>query len=313
MRNAYLAALHDLAQKNSQVLAVVADNGAIVYDKFRADFPKQFINFGIAEATMISVSAGLANCGKIPFAYTIIPFLTMRAYEQVRNDVCLQKQNVKLVGVGAGFAYSTLGPTHHAIEDLAIMRVLPNMTILSPASPLEAKKVTMAAAKIDGPVYIRLGTTKEPEIYETDYDFQVGRGVTLLKGNDLTIVGTGSIVYNILQAAQELHQHGIHARVINLHSIKPIDHEILVKASRETGVVITVEEHSKIGGLGGAVAEVLLENNGAPQIFVRMGMDDIFCHGYGSHDYLKEQNSLSTRSIYEKVKLLYKQKKEGFN
>ena len=307
MRNAYLSTLYDLAQENSQVLAEVADNGAIVYDKFRADFPQQFLNFGIAEATMISVSAGLANCGKIPFTYTIIPFLTMRAYEQVRNDVCLQKQNVKIVGVGAGFAYSTLGPTHHAIEDIAIMRVLPNMTILSPASPLEAQKVTLAAAKIDGPVYIRLGTTKEPEIYEEDYDFQVGRGVTLLEGNDLTIIATGSIVYDALQAGRELHKQGIYARVINIHTIKPLDNEIVIQAAKETGIVITVEEHSVVGGLGSAVAEVLLENHCGRVSFERMGLKDHFCHGYGSHQYLKAQNGLAIIDIVNKAIQLHSQ------
>ena len=171
MRNAYLKALYELAKKNPRIIAAISDNGAIVYDHYRADFPRQYFNFGIAEATMITVCAGLASCGKIPFAYTIIPFLSMRAYEQIRNDVCLQNQNVKLVGVGAGFVYSALGPTHHAIEDLSIMRVLPNMTIISPASPREVYLATIAAADMEGPVYLRLAATKEPELYGEDLRF----------------------------------------------------------------------------------------------------------------------------------------------
>ncbi|MFZ5644537.1 MAG: transketolase family protein [Bacillota bacterium] len=308
MRNAYLSALYELAKEDPRVFALVADNGAIVYDKFREKFPNQFINFGISEANMVTVAAGLASCGKIPFAYTIIPFLTMRAYEQVRNDACLQKRNVKLVGIGAGFVYSTLGPTHHAIEDVAIMRVLPNMTVISPASPLEAQKATVAAARIDGPVYLRLGTTKEPEIYENDYVFHVGRGVTLAEGKDLTIIATGSIVFDALQAVSFLNEKGISTRLINLHTIKPIDKEIILQAVEETGAILTVEEHSVIGGMGSAVAELLQENGCFNVVFQRMGLNDCFCTGYGSHQYLKEINHLSIVDIKEKAISLFQRK-----
>ncbi|MBM7866690.1 transketolase [Heliobacterium gestii] len=307
MRNAYLSTLYDLASENPAIMALVADNGAIVYDRFRADFPNQFINFGIAEANMVSAAAGLASCGKIPFCYTIIPFLTMRAYEQVRNDVCLQKQNVKLVGIGAGCVYSTLGPTHHAIEDLAIMRVLPNMTIFSPASPLESKKVTAAAAHIDGPVYLRLGTGREPEIYDQDYDFQVGKGIELTGGDDVTLFATGSIAYDALQVARELAQEGIGARVINLPTIKPIDAELIVQAAQATGAVLTVEEHNIIGGLGSAVSEVLMEA-GAMVRFARLGIRDHFCKGYGAHGDVKKMNGVSRADIAEAARSLVRQK-----
>src|SRR3989338_2933634 len=204
MRNAYLAALYDLAKGNRDILALVADNGAIIYDKFRKDYPEQFLNFGISEANMISVAAGLASTGKIPFAYTIASFLTMRAFEQIRNDVCLQKANVKLTGIGAGFIYSNLGPTHHAVEDIAIMRSLPNMTIFSPADPLEAAKVTCAAAEISGPVYIRLSTGGTPKIYDKDYDFKAGRAVRLREGSDIAIISSGGITYEAIKATEVL-------------------------------------------------------------------------------------------------------------
>ncbi|MGE5417984.1 MAG: transketolase family protein [Acidobacteriota bacterium] len=301
MRNSYLSALYSLAKENKQVLALVADNGAIVYDDFRRDFPDQFINFGISEANMIGAAAGLASCGKVPFAYTIIPFLTMRAYEQIRNDVCLQDQNVKLVGIGAGFVYSTLGPTHHAIEDIAIMRVLPNMTVISPASPREAAQATIAAVQHKGPVYLRLGTTKEPEIYDNDYSFEIGRGVVLRDGSDVAIIGTGSVVHNALLAVDSLASQGISARVINIHTIKPIDRELIIKAAYETGAVITVEEHSIIGGLGGAVAEILAECSLGRVAFDRMGLNDCFCQGYGNHDLLKEINGLSPVDIERSI------------
>lgn len=309
MRNAYLEALHSLARNNSDIIAVVGDNGAVVYDQFRADFPGQFLNFGIAEANMVTACAGLASCGKVPFVYTIAPFLTMRAFEQVRNDVCMQNQNVKLVGVGAGFAYSSLGPTHHATEDLALMRVLPNLTIFSPASPREAQKATLAAFTLKGPVYIRLGTSREAEVYPEDYPFEPGKGVVLKEGEDLTLLGTGSMCWDALQAAQALDKMGIHTRVVNLHTIKPLDHGLILKAARETGAIITVEEHSIIGGLGSAAAEVLMEKAEMPVAFRRMGLKGRFARGYGSHRELKELNGLSREDIIRTAREIMTRKK----
>lgn len=311
MRNAYLNALHFLAEKDSGVVAVVGDNGAIVYDRFRNDFPDQFLNFGISEANMVGASAGLASCGKIPFVYTISPFLTMRAFEQVRNDVCLQRQNVKLIGTGAGFAYSSLGPTHHATEDLAVMRVLPNLTIFSPASPREAQKATIAAYNIRGPVYLRLGTNRENEIYQEDYLFEPGKGITLKEGDDLAIIATGSITEDALAVARELDKTAIKLRVINIHTIKPLDQEIILKAARETGAIISLEEHNVIGGLGSAVAEVLAENGGCPAHFHRLGLQECFAQGYGSHQDLKELNGLARKNIIQTVnKILDKKQSE---
>ncbi len=310
MRNAYISALYDLARNDKHILALVADNGAIVYDKFRQDFPEQFINFGISEANMVSVAAGLASCGKIPFAYTIACFVTMRAFEQIRNDVCLQKTNVKLVGVGAGFVYSNLGPTHHATKDIAIMRVLPNMTIFSPASPLEARKVTFAAAQVNGPVYIRLATGGTPEIYKNDYEFKVGRGITLKEGTDISIIATGGIIHEVISAVKTLEDSGISVRLINIHTIKPIDKDIILRAAFETGVILTVEEHSILGGLGSLVAEVLLENNTFPIRFKRLGLNDVFPSGYGSYQDMKEMNGLSKNDIIGEVKVLFENKKD---
>ena len=304
MRNAYLSALYDLARNNKQIMALVADIGAIVFDKYREDFPSQFINFGVAEANMISAAAGLASCGKIPFAYTIAPFITMRTYEQIRNDVCLQKMNVKIVAVGVGFVYSTLGPTHHATEDIALMKVLPDMTVISPADPLEARKATIAAAQIEGPVYLRLGTSKEPDVYQQDYDFTVGRGVKLNDGDDATIIATGSIVHDALQAVMELEEENISVRLINIHTIKPIDKEIILQAARETRAVLTVEEHNIEGGFGSSVADVILEGNGAPIKFKRLGVNDTFCSYYGTHQELKSHYGLAREDIIREVKCL---------
>jgi len=308
MRNAYIATLHELARDNRDILALVSDNGAIVYDEFRRDFPDQFINVGIAEQNLVSLAAGLAACGKMPFAYTIAGFLTMRAFEQVRNDVCLQKTNVKLVGIGVGFVYSDLGPTHHSTEDIALMRALPGMTIFSPADPVETRNVTRAAGEIEGPVYLRLATSRTPVIYEDDYDFQVGRGVTLREGDDLTIIATGNILHEVLRGADDLEKAGISARIVNLHTLKPIDEEIIVKAAAETRAILTVEEHTILGGLGSAVAEVVAENLSEPVRFKRMGLKGVFPSGYGSYEDMKKFNKLSYTHIGGEAKKLYESK-----
>lgn len=302
MRNAYLSALHELAKANKNVMALISDNGAIVYDKFRSDFPDQYTNCGISEANMVGMSAGLASCGKIPFAYTISNFLVYRAYEQIRNDVCLQNMNVKLVGIGVGFVYSALGPTHHGTEDIAVMRCLPNMTIFSPADPLETKKVTMAAAEIKGPVYIRLATGGTPVIYKKDYEFSIGKAVEIVSGNDVAILSTGSSVHEALLAVKELEKEGISSRLINFHTLKPIDREMIVKAARETGRILVVEEQNINGGLAGAISEVLLDEGCGKIKFHRMGLKDAFSKGYGSYDDLKELNGLSKHHIMAAVK-----------
>ncbi len=304
MRNAYISTLHQLAKSNENILALVADNGTIVYDEYREDFPDRFINFGISEANMISVAAGLASCGKIPFAYTIANFLAFRAYEQIRNDVCMQKMNVKIVGIGVGFVYSNLGPTHHSTEDIAVMRVLPEMTIFSPSDPLETVKVTNAAASIVGPVYLRLATGGSPKIYENDYDFEVGKGVTLREGNDLSIITTGSIVHEALQAVNALEELGISVRLINIHTIKPMDRDIILKAANETRAILTVEEHSITGGLGSCVAEVLAEEDCELVSFRRLGLNNVFPQGYGNYQEMKVLNGLSRDDIVKEVNSL---------
>ncbi len=309
MRNAYIKALYKLASTNVDVLALVSDNGAIVYDDFRDNFPDRFINFGIAEANMVSVAAGLASCGKIPFAYTISNFITFRAYEQVRNDVCMQRMNVKLVGIGVGFVYSDLGPTHHNVEDIALMRVLPGMTIFSPADPLEATEVTYAAASINGPVYIRIATGGTPKIYDAKYNFEVGKGVILRDGSDISILSTGTIVLEVIKAAEELSTMGISAMVINFHTLKPIDKEIILDSAKRTRVMLTVEEHSINGGLGSIVSEICMEYATQRIGFKRLGLNDIFPKEYGTYDEMKQINGLSKSDIVREALQLIETKR----
>ena len=299
MRKEYISTLYDLAKENRNIIACISDNGAIVYDRYRADLPDQYINFGISEANMLAAAAGMASCGLIPFVYTISNFMTMRAFEFIRNDICINNANVKIVGTGAGFAYSELGPTHHATEDIALMRVLPNMTILSPSSPLETIKATRAAAAITAPVYLRIGTGNNPEIYEKDYNFKIGKGVELYNGDDITVLGTGTVLYEVIDARKLLAKKGISVKIINLHTIKPIDDELILQCARETGLIVTVEEHSVIGGLGDAVADVLRSkyNNR----LLKIGLEGNFAKGYGTYSYLKSINKLDSKSIVNKI------------
>ena len=302
MRTAYLDTLYDLAQNDKRVYALISDNGAIVYDKYRRDLLKQYLNLGISEANMIGMAAGMASCGKIPFAYTIGAFLAYRAYEFIRNDVCLQNQNVKIVGTGAGQVYSTLGPTHHSTEDLGGLRALPNLTIICPASPLEVRKATRAAYEYEGPVYLRLGTNREPEIYNEDYSFEIGKGITVKDGKDVTLIGTGSILKDILDVAELLNKDRVQARVINMHTIKPIDKEIILKAIEETGKIVTIEDHNIIGGIGSAVAEVIAQS-GKGVKFKRIGLQG-FSNGYGTYAQVKEMNGIGIEDICNEVKSL---------
>lgn len=305
MRTAYLDTLYDLASKDKRVYALISDNGAIVYDKYRRDLSSQYLNLGISEANMLGMAAGMASCGKIPYAYTIGAFLAYRAFEFIRNDICLQKQNVKIVGTGAGEVYSALGPTHHSTEDLGGLRSLPNLVILSPASPMEVKKATIAAYEYEGPVYLRLGTNKEPEIYGEDYSFEIGKGVTVKAGSDVTLIGTGSILKDILDVAERLQKEGIQARVINIHTIRPIDKEIILQAVEETGKIATVEDHNIIGGLGSAVAEVVAES-GKGIKFKRLGLK-AFSNGYGTYAQVKEMNGIGIERIISELKEWFKE------
>lgn len=299
MRTAYIDTLYNLAIKDERVFALISDNGAIVYDKYRRDLSSQYLNLGISEANMLGMAAGMASCGKIPFAYTIGAFLSYRAFEFIRNDICLQNQNVKIVGTGAGEVYSALGPTHHSTEDLGGLRSLPNLTILCPASPLEVVKAVNASYEYQGPVYLRLGTNREPEIYNKDYSFEIGKGITVKEGKDVTLVGSGSIIKDILNVAERLQSQGIQARVINIHTIKPLDREIIQRAIEETHKIITIEDHNIIGGLGSAVAEVIAEV-GQSVKFKRLGLQG-FSGGYGTYEEVKEVNGLGIERIYHEI------------
>jgi len=305
MRAALDAALNEAAKNDKNLVVVVGDVSPAALGMFTKNYPERFINVGVAEANMTSMAAGLALTGKKPFLFTIATFMTMRSYEQIRDDICFQNLNVKIIGGGGGFVYSTLGATHHALEDYAIMRVLPHMTVVVPADPLEAKKAVHALVEHTGPAYLRLGRSGDASIYNRDYEFQLGKGVFLREGNDVAIISTGSILKNVLLAAEELAKEGIEARVVNMHTIKPLDIAKILAAASEIGRILVVEEHQATGGLGSAVAEVLADN-GLSLVFRRLGVADVFLHAYGSRDYLLEQAGLGVKDIVRAVELQMK-------
>ncbi len=304
MRNAFVKTLTELMEKDERVFLVTADMGYFIFDAIRRRFPKRFVNVGIAEANMVGISCGLALSGKIPFAYTVASFITCRAFDQIKIDVCYQQANVKLVGAGVGMAYATSGPTHQEIADIALMRSLPNMTILSPADALDAVEITEASYLHNGPVYIRLENQGEPAVNKEGHKFKIGKAALLRDGRDATIIAVGSIVNNALKAQAELAKEGIAVRVINMHSLKPADRDLILKSARETGVILTLEEHTILGGLGSIVAEVLAENALAQVKFKRLGLEDTFCLEYGTTSCLHQYYRLDCAYIVKTIKEL---------
>ena len=300
MRNTYLKELYQIAQKDRNVLSLVSDNGLIVYDDFRRDMPGQYFNFGISEGHMVAAAAGMASCGKIPFAYTIGSFLAYRSYEFIRLDVCLQKLNVKIVGIGAGMAYGYLGATHHGTEDIAVLRCMPNLTLLSPATPQETKALVRYAYEKEGAVYIRLGNNLSEELYPQGKEVLPEKVSILREGKDLALFATGEILYQVMEAAQYLHNCGIEAEVVSVHTLKPIDVEGVLEIAARHHMVYSVEEHSIIGGLGGIVAEILTANACGNRLR-RIGLEDCFAEGYGTQQQVLEANKLDAGNIYHKI------------
>ena len=300
-RESYGNALAELGAQNPNIVVLDADlAGATKTGVFKKAFPERHIDCGIAEGNMMGVAAGLATCGKIPFASSFAMFAAGRAFEQVRNSIGYPHLNVKIGATHAGISVGEDGATHQCNEDIAIMRTIPGMTIICPADDVEARAAVKAAAEYVGPVYMRFGRLAVPVINdEANYKFEIGKGITLKEGKDVTIIATGLEVNESLEAAKLLEADGISAEVINIHTIKPLDKELVVASAKKTGKVVTVEEHSVIGGLGGAVAEALSEE--APTKMLRVGMMDKFGQS-GPAKALIEYYGLDGKSIYEKVK-----------
>lgn len=262
--------LMELAKDDKDIYVLTSDSrGSASMTNFANEYPKQFVEVGIAEQNLVGIAAGLATTGKKCFAASPACFLTMRSIEQVKVDVAYSNTNVKLIGISGGVSYSALGMSHHSLQDIAVMRAIPNMDIFLPADRFETEKLVRELVKYDKPAYIRIGRNPVDDVYEsTDFDFQIGKANVMREGKDITIIATGETVKPAIEASDELKELGIKCRVLNMHTIKPLDKEAIIKAAKETGHIITVEEHSIYGGLGAAVSEVVVQNAPVPMKIV---------------------------------------------
>lgn len=299
-RESYGKALAELAKENKNVVVLDADlSKSTKTADFKAVAPERFFNMGIAEANMMGVAAGMSTCGKIPFVSTFAMFAAGRAFEQIRNAICYPKLNVKICATHAGLTVGEDGATHQAIEDLSLMRSIPNMTVINPADDVETIAVIKAVARMEGPCYVRLGRMAVERVNDPDnYKFEIGKGVKLADGKDVTIIATGIMVQAALEAKEILKEKNIDAMVINIHTIKPIDKDIIIEAAKETGLIVTAEEHNIIGGLGSAVAEVVSEEY--PVKVLRVGVKDTFGESGKPAELLKKYG-LTAESIVNKV------------
>ena len=301
MQKAYIKALYNLIKNDSNVISCLSDSGTEYDELIAREFPNQVINFGISENNKVAAAAGLASTGKIPFVYTTGAFIAYRSYEFLRDDICLQNRNVKLIGMGTGLKWSTLGPTHHTTEDLAILRSLPNLTVITPASPKELEKAVEETYKISGPVYIRIGMSNEEEIYDSECNFKIGKNAVITDGVDGVVFCTGPIISKVIKANDKFKENNINLKIINVHTLKPLDSKNIIDECKKYNKVFTVEEHNVIGGLGTAISDVIAENNLHTQI-IKIGLQDRFAEGFGTYDEVLEQNGLDSDTIFSIIK-----------
>lgn len=304
MRDSFVRRLCELASRDPRIMLITGDLGFGVLDEYAKRFPRQFLNAGVAEQNMTGVATGLALHGRIVFTYSIGNFPTLRCLEQVRNDAAYHEANVKIVAIGGGFAYGALGMSHHATEDLAILRAIPGITVVSPGCLWEAEEATDALVRTPGVCYLRLDKSSAGRTNREGERFELGKIRTLREGEDITLAATGGILGVALAAADRLAAEGIQARVMSVHTLRPFDTETLFRACRETGGIVTVEEHVVDGGLGGLVAETCLEAGVIPRAFFRIGLRAGFSSIVGSQDYLRERYGMDSDAIIDAVRAM---------
>jgi len=301
MRNAFADELTKLAADDPRVVMLSGDIGNRLFDTYKGEFPDRFFNCGVAEANMITMAAGMAMCGLRPVTYTITPFITTRCLEQIRVDVCYHHQPVIIVGVGAGLSYASLGATHHACEDIAFLRALPEMAVICPGDAMEVRAALRAALKHDGPVYIRIGKKNEPVIHADVPDLKIGKSIIIREGADVCLLSTGNLLPTVIEAADVLAESGISAQVVSFHTIKPLDEALLRDAFARFQLVTTIEEHSVIGGFGSAIAEWRADQETSGARLLRIGTPDDFMHEAGSQSHARDLFGLTPTAIAQKV------------
>ena len=301
MQKAYINTLYDLIKNDKNVISCLSDSGTDYDEMLAREFPDQVINFGISENNKVAAASGLASLNKIPFVYTTGAFLSYRSLEFIRDDVCLQNRNVKLVGMGCGLCWSTLGPTHHSTEDISVLKSMPNLTLLSPCSPIELSECVKYAYRNKGPFYIRMGMSGEKEIFDIEEKIENLKNKIIVRGKDTCIFVTGSIINEVLTSVEELKKEGISVAVVDVFSLKPFDKESIKKASKKYDLLFSVEEHNVNGGLGSSIADVIAEQKLNVRL-IKIGLNDKFACGYGTHNEILKINKLDSSSITKIVK-----------
>jgi len=301
MRNAFAAEITALAGEDERVVLLSGDIGNRLFNDFKAQFPARFFNCGVAEANMTGVAAGMALCGLRPVTYTIAPFVTTRCLEQIRVDICYHHQPVIIVGVGGGLSYASLGATHHSCEDIGFLRLLPHMKVICPGDSWEVRLAIRAALEQNDPVYIRLGKKGEPAVHGDAPAFQIGKGIVLREGTDVCLLTTGNMLPNSLAAADKLDAHGVSAQVVSMHTVKPLDEVILLEIFAQFSLVVSLEEHSVLGGLGGSIAEWLAAHPTQKAQLMRIGTADTFLHEAGDQGHARQVFGLTHAAIAKNI------------
>ena len=302
MRNAFADEITKIGREDERVVLLAGDIGNKLFDKFKDNAKARFFNCGVAEANMMSVAAGMALCGLRPVVYTITPFTTTRCLEQIRVGACYHSAPVTIVGTGPGLSYADLGPTHHSLEDLAILRTLPGMTVLAPCDELELRLLLRAVFRQDGPVYMRIGKKGEPRIHPSPPAIKIGRAVTVREGKHACLIAAGTIMAEAVMAASILEKSGINIHVVSCHTIKPLDDHMLDDVFRAFPLVAVVEEHGRIGGLAGSIAEWRVRQTGMNTTMISFGADDVFMHEIGSQDYARRRYGLDGKHMAERIR-----------
>ncbi|OGQ46281.1 MAG: transketolase [Deltaproteobacteria bacterium RIFCSPLOWO2_02_FULL_46_8] len=306
MRNAFAQELTQLAKEESRLVFLSGDIGNKLFDAFKAQCPDRFYNCGVAEQNMMGVAAGMAKSGLKPIVYTITPFATTRCYEQIRVDVCSHNLPVIIAGVGSGLSYASLGPTHQSCEDIALLRVLPNMTVLCPGDAMEVRATLRAAIRHSGPVYLRLGKKGEPVVHQTIPSLTIGRALEMAAGKDLCLLSTGNILPLAMDVARQLEQSKLSTRVISFHTVKPLDATLLTEIFIKYPLVVTLEEHSLLGGFGSAIAEWKTDYSEGKGKLIRFGTGDDYIHITGDQNYARARFGLTCDLLCKKILEVYK-------
>lgn len=304
MRYSFIKTLTKEAQKNKRIMLLTGDLGFTIFEDFQKEFPDRFINVGVAEQNMMGLAAGLALSGKIVFAYSIATFATMRAFEQIRNNIAAHNAHVIIVGSGCGLSYGPGGFTHQSIEDISLMRSIPNMTVISPADPIEVMWATKFVVGLRRPIYLRIGKKGEEFLHKKIPKLKLGKGYILRRGNDFAILATGNMVINALRTADILYKrNNIQSTVVSLHTLKPLDSRLIKNLAQRVPLIVTVEEHSEIGGLGSAVAEIIAGERQNTRL-VRIAIPDRFIIEVGSQEHLRQKLGLDPETIAKKIKVM---------